>query len=750
MQRAAKVPGVAAAIGDVSFAVGVSGKAAAHGKAARPDPAAAPDVFAAGKPLRAAGAERLQGHGWASAALTPYRLTSGHAPSGPRDVVLDSRLHARVGATVHITAPGGEGAYRVSGIARGTANRDRGQAAVFFAATTADRLSGTPGRVNAVGIIAQPGASLAGLDRPGVEVLDHAHAADADAGDPQAADREAMVAIFGTMGGIAGFVALFVVAGTFALAIAQRRKETAVLRALGATPRQVRRLIATEALFVSLVAGALGLLAGRPLATALVDLLSRHGHIPAGFEPGHSWIPLVAALGMGVGIAQLAVVAAARRAGKVRPAEALREVAVEHGRVGWVRGLSGVLALGGGAAMALLFKGEQASAFSIVAGILLAAGTALLGRWLLGLPAALLARPLRALGPAGLLASTGLSANRWRTAALATPIVLIAMLVGTQGLLATSSRQDTEGVTAQRVTAEHVVTGRDGAPLPAGTAERLGGTGMVPTQVFLLGEGLTGWDAPWAAAGLGEATGALDLGVRHGDLDDVRGTNVAISDVVAAEGHVEVGDVLPARLEDTTKASLRVAAIYDRAAGLGHVVMDRSLARRHAAVPADAAVFVAGKRREAHPGTQVLSRAEYLGTVRTLGQSGAWGVWVIIGLSIAFAALALVNTAAMATAERRGELATIRLLGGTRWQAIRMVALELAPIVGVGLLAGAAVAAVAVMGVPEGARGISLDVSATLVAGLTAGAALLGLAAGAVTARKAIRVTPSAAMRVQE
>ena len=214
---------------------------------------------------------------------------------------------------------------------------------------------------------------------------------------------------------------------------------------------------------------------------------------------------------------------------------------------------------------------------------------------------------------------------------------------------------------------------------------------------------------------------------------------------------MKVGDVLPARLEDTTKASLRVAAIYDRAAGLGHVVMDRGLAQRHAAVPADAAVFVAGRRPAARIRARRCSPArEYLGTVRTLGQSGAWGVWVIIGLSIAFAALALVNTAAMATAERRGELATIRLLGGTRWQAIRMVALELAPIVAVGLAAGAAVAAVAVMGVPEGVRGISLSVSATLVAGLAAGAALLGLAAGAVTARKAIRVTPAAAMRVQE
>ena len=469
--------------------------------------------------------------------------------------------------------------------------------------------------------------------------------------------------------------------------------------------------------------------------------------MPAGFAPGHSWIPLVAALGMGVGIAQLAVVAAARRAGKVRPAEALREVAVEHGRPGVVRTLSGVIALGGGAAIAVLFQGEQASAFSILAGISLAAGVALLGRWLLGLPAAALALPLRALGAPGLLASTGLAANRWRSAALATPILLIAMLVGTQGVLATSSRHDTEAVTAERVKADHVVTG---APLPAGTAERLGGAGLVPTQVFLLGDGLTGWDAPWSAAGLGDTRRVLDLGVRAGDIRDVRGTAVAISETVAEEGDVHIGDVLPARLEDTTAASLRVAAIYEHDAGLGHVVMDRALAQRHAASPADTAVFVAGDRPEATPGTQVLTRGEYLGTVRTLGQSGAWGVWVVIGLSIVFAALSLLNTAAMATAERRGELATIRLLGGTRWQAIRMVALEFAPVVLVGLVAGAAVAAVSVMGVPEGVRGIELSVSATLVAGLTAGAALLGLAAAAVTARKAIRVSPLAAMRVKE
>ena len=221
-----------------------------------------------------------------------------------------------------------------------------------------------------------------------VEVLDSARGADADPGDPGAADRETLVAIFGVLGGIAGTVALFVVAGTFALAIAQRRRETAVLRALGATPRQVRRLIAAEALIVSVVAAALGALAGRPLALAIVGFLADHGAAPSGFELGHSWIPLAAAVGGGVGMAQLAVIAAARRAGRVRPAEALRDVAIEHGRPGLLQLLSGVLCLAGGGAMAMLFSGEAALAFAILGGILLATGTALLGRWLLGAPAA--------------------------------------------------------------------------------------------------------------------------------------------------------------------------------------------------------------------------------------------------------------------------------------------------------------------------------------------------------------------------
>ncbi len=752
--RAAAVAGVARAVGDVAFAAGAWD---AHGRQ-----------------VDMAGAERLRGHGWNSAALTPYRLRAGHAPAGPRDVVAESRLGVRVGQSVRIVTPGGDAYYRVTGLADGRPNRDRGQAAVFFAARTAEALSGTPGRVTAIGVVAAQGTSpdelRARLHRalgPGVDVLDRSHGADADAGDPQATDREGLIAIFGVMGGIAGAIALFVVAGTFALAIAQRRRETAVLRALGATPRQVRRLLSTEALILSVAAAALGLLAGRPLASAIVGVLVDHGLAPHGFEPGHSWIPLAVALGGGIGLAQLAVVAAARRAGRVRPSEALREVAIEHARPGLVQTLSGVLCLGGGVAMAIVFSGEAALAFSIIGGILLAMGTALLGRLLLGLPAAALSLPFKLLGAPGLLASTSLAANRWRTAALATPIVLITMLVGTQAVLQASSQEHVERVTASRIIADQVVVGRDGAPLPAGTASRLArlpgvdaAAGMLPTSVFLLDKGL-GWDTPWTAAGLpvADTTGALDLHVTSGSLGDVRGSAVAVSNVAAVEGRLKVGDVLHARMADTRAATLRVAAVYDRSAGLGDVVLDAVVARRHASTPADEAVFVAGgpaarrslaRYADAHPGVTALTRPEYLATLHSSNNEGAWGVWLIVGLSVMFAALALVNTAAMSTGERRNELATIRLLGGTAGQATRMVALELAPVMLTALLAGAVIAGLAMSGVPNGVRGTALVVPTAVIGGLLAGTVALGLAAGAVTARLALRASPASAMRAQE
>ena len=145
-----------------------------------------------------------------------------------------------------------------------------------------------------------------------------------------------------------------------------------------------------------------------------------------------------------------------------------------------------------------------------------------------------------------------------------------------------------------------------------------------------------------------------------------------------------------------------------------------------------------------------MTRAGYLGGLKASEEEQAWAVWMIIALAAVFAALALVNTAAMATAERRGELATIRLLGGTAGHVIRTVALEMAPTVLAALAAGGAIVAVAVAGVPRGVTGMPVAVPVALTAGLLGGAIVLGLLAGVVTARLALRASPAAAMRVRE
>ena len=683
------------AVGDISFAVGAWD---AQGRRLSGDP--------------------LHAHGWASAPLTPYRLISGRAPTGPREVVLDERLAA--GERVRIATPVGESTYRVAGRVRGSA-----APTLFFADRVAARLSGAPDQVNAI-VVRGTVPRVA----PPLEVLDHEHAADADAGDPRSADRAALVAIFGTMGGIAGLVALFVVAGTFTLAIVQRRREVAVMRALGAAPHQIRRLIAGEALIISLVAGVLGLLAGQPLARAIVRLLSERDVVPSGFTPGTSWIPLAAALGGAVLIPQLAVFAAARRAGRTRPAEALRDAAIERPRLSVLQLVTGLLFVGGGVAMALVFKGIWAISFAILIGLVLAIGVGLLGRVLLGVPAALLARPLRGLGASGLLASTSLSANRWRTAALATPIVLVTMLAGTQAVVQSSSQRDVEQVSAARVTAPYVVTGRDDAPIPP---LRITGTAVAPTSIYP--DGPLGEDAPWPAAGVRtRGTAGLDVGF---DLARVRGADVAVSTVFAQQGDLRVGDTFGARMADTSHRTLRVTAIYDRAAGLGDVLVSD--------VPAPIAAIFTTEQRDG-----ALTRDEYLAGLHSAENDDAWAVWMIIGLAALFTALALINTAAMATAERRGELATIRLLGGTTGHAIRMIVLEMVPTVLVALGAGAAVVAVSVYGIPHGLTGVPLALPVPLVAGITLGAAALGLLAALVSTRLALRASPAEAMRTRE
>ncbi|NUR92593.1 MAG: ABC transporter permease, partial [Nonomuraea sp.] len=185
------------------------------------------------------------GHGWESAALTPFTIAKGREPKADGEIVVDARAGLDVGAELR--------GHRVVGV---TAQALPSQDTVFFSTGEARRLAGHPGRVSAVGVFpgldqAPKGAALyTGDDRGKLEFLDAEQA------------RVKLISMGGSLAGTSLLVAILVVMGTFALSIQQRQRELALLRAVAATPKQVRGLVGGEALLVGVVAGTAGSLTG--------------------------------------------------------------------------------------------------------------------------------------------------------------------------------------------------------------------------------------------------------------------------------------------------------------------------------------------------------------------------------------------------------------------------------------------------------------------------------------------------------
>ncbi|CAM5637150.1 ABC transporter permease OS=Streptomyces alboniger OX=132473 GN=CP975_11905 PE=4 SV=1 [Streptomyces alboniger] len=292
-------------------------------------------------------------HNWSSTVFTGQHLTEGRAPH-PGEVAL---AQGTVGDRVTLTTPEGTRAYRVSGItgtngANGTDTS--GQDSVWFADSEAVRVSGHPGRVDAVAVLPRPGVSTRALAAQVAHALgDRAEVHTGDdrgtVADPTLAEaRETLMGIGGSFGGIATAVAMFTAAGTVALAVGQRAREFALLRAVGATPRQIRRTIATETLLIAPLAGAAGCLPGIALAHWWFGRLRDKGAVPGAVELSVSWIPLVSAVGAVLVAALLAGYTAAHRSSRVKPGQALGEAAVERLRVGWIRMPLGVAAAAGG------------------------------------------------------------------------------------------------------------------------------------------------------------------------------------------------------------------------------------------------------------------------------------------------------------------------------------------------------------------------------------------------------------------
>ncbi|MEU9299885.1 FtsX-like permease family protein [Streptomyces sp. NPDC048269] len=726
---------------------------------------AVPLVKAAGGP------KPTYGHAWTSAALTPFTLAEGRAPRDGDEVVVDRALAARAalkpGSELAVQSTGEPKTYRVSGVATPPHGDLAQQSSLFFSDAEAQRLAAREGQVSAIGVLPRPGVAPGELAGRIGQALKGTPAATAQVatGDERgpvefldaAGARIKLVSMGGAMGGTSLLVAILVVVGTFALSVQQRHRELALLRAIAATPGQLRRMIGREALLVGLAAGIAGAFAGLPLAAWLYGRFVGSGVVPTALERTAGIFPMFAAVGASLLGAWAAARITGRRIARIRPAEALAEAALEPRRPSWTRTALGMLLLAGGAVLVVVLaslRTEPASTpVTFLAVVVLAGAVSLLGPLLVRGATALLAGPLRLAGAGGHLATANLRGNATRMASAVTPLALLVGMTCTVLFITPALGDAARAQSRDGIRAGWVLTAQ-GPGITAEAAERIRRTPGVEAATEVVHTSVRVGLVKYAAQGVTPAglTRTWDPRVTGGSLAGFGEDNAAVSELAADQLGLEPGSPLRLTLGDGTPVTLTVSAVYARGLGFGDLTLPHGLVAAHVDNPLAGSVLVAapGAGREqlaaavrGYPGVAVLS-ARDADEVRAERQdAGAENNLLAMGLVLAFTAVAVVNTLAMSTAERAREFAMLRLAGAKRRQVLRMLRAEAVAVVLIGVVLGSGIALAVLTAFSVGMTGAAapavLPVAYAVVVGL---AGLLALAATALPGRVALRVPP--------
>ncbi|WP_410672173.1 FtsX-like permease family protein [Amycolatopsis sp. cmx-4-68] len=730
----ARVPGVAAVVPDVSVRAGLRGTA---------------------------GSAPLVAHGWSSTRLGAVTLTGGRPPQGPGEVVLDA---GRVGDVAVVTVGGIAASYQVVGTVVA------GAASAFFTDEQARVLAGRPDVVDAVAVLAAPGADEADLARrigeavPGVATATGDDRAAAEFLDVGAA-RSFLTIIAASFGGAMLMVVLLVVASTLGLAVQQRRREFALLRAIAAGPGHIHRLIAIETALVSTAAAVLGAGPGVGLSLLLHDVFVRYGSLPAGFGFVIGPLPIAAAVVGSVLAAVAAGLVAGRRAARISPVDALGEAAVEPPRLGRGRVLTGWgLAIAGtvlGIALPLTLAGTAGAAAAASSAMVLVVAVALLGPRLLTATAAVLGKLGLGRPAAGFLAGANTRARSRKLGAATTPLIMGVALAAVQIFTATTTAAAAQRQTETGLRADQVLVADGGlAPAVADAVRRSPGvTAAVPvvrTQVLvthrMFGESTT---EPYAAQGVtpGGLGHVLDLDIRAGSLDGLTGDTVAVSESAAGTFGVDLGGTVAMRLGDGTPYTARVVAIYGSGLGFGDLTLPHDAVAGHTTTGLDDEILVSGapgaEVLRAYPELRVTDRKAFV-AARNDAAGAQSAVNLVLNLVlIAFIAIAVVNILVLATAARIREFALLRLIGAKPRQVRAMTRREAVIVVVAAVVLGSLAALPPLVGLSLSLTGTALPaVPPGIYLGIVAAAALVGWGAIAIPTRFALRPAAVAAMRV--
>lgn len=510
--------------------------------------------------------------------------------------------------------------------------------------------------------------------------------------------------MFGIMSGVSLFMALFVVGSTFGFVVATRRRELGLLRLVGATPRQVRRLILLESGVVALLA----MVVGSALATALTPAalwgIRTYGLTDLRLEAPAVWLPWAIAAPTGAVVALLGGWRSSKRASRVPPVAALRESSIERRRPSVAQIVVGVLCLGAVVTVAAL-AGQMAPLFALIVAVFLpevmVIGVMCVGAALLPALASLLGRPFARLDLTARFARDQLSAAARTTAALAAPVMAISAVAGSLILTLSFVADWTTAQDRARLTAPLVVEVADPSVVSSVVEDPSVATAdvrrRVSAQVNSADPEVDAIDLEVDVVDLDTAAAARGLRAVKGDLADLQGNAVAVSQTGTIDP--DIGATVPVRI-DGRELDLTIVAVVPDAPGLyGEVLVPADLVDEGAATPD--AVFVVPREGVMVPDAEA-SLASTLGDAGTVLIADDWldandaasreannvGLWVLIGPAGLYAAIAMVNVTLIGASQRRRQDAVVRLLGATPRQVRRMAVWEAVLIGGTGLLVG--------------------------------------------------------------
>ncbi|WP_330477843.1 ABC transporter permease [Streptomyces platensis] len=713
-----------------------------------------------------------------------YPMRNGAPPHGPHEFALDAptadKAGYKVGDTVRLSTNGPVHEQRLTGIFTADANQvPPGSSLALFDTPTAQKLLGAPRSFHEIQLKADPGTSQTALKSAVESVLPKGQA-EVSTGKQLSDDLAKMIKSSSedmqryllVFAGIALFVGIFLIANTFTMLVAQRTQELALLRAVGASRRQVTRSVLLEAFIVGLIASAVGLVTGIGIGAGLRSLTSSMSTTTPDGPLVVPFSAVVASLFVGVLITVLAAWLPGRRAAKIPPVAAMNSVhAAPTTKSLVVRNTLGALVAGAGTAgvLAATHISDDDASSKVMS---LSAAVAMTGVFiltpLLSRPLIALAAPvLRSFGVAGTLARLNAVRNPRRTAATASALMIGLTLITGLTVTATGVQTVVEKKAVASLKADYVVSMAGNQPLSPEVAKKLGALDEV-TAVSPLRLSATGGADPTMLTTVdGRKFDQLTrLDFTQGSLGRIQGDRVVVDERTAERRKLHPGSRFPVTFNDGTKSTLTVSGVYEPSDIFMGVVMDHATVAPHqkqvvetrvlvktrdgaSAATKEALVTALGK----NPAISVADKqqvSEVIARQITMMLNVLYG---LLAMAVVVAVLGVINTLAMSVFERAQEIGMLRAIGLDRLGIKRMVRLEslvislFGGVLGVGLgvffgWAGGQLISKTMTGyemvLPWGRLGLFLAV-----------AALIGVLAALWPARRAARLNILAAIKAE-